>query len=201
MGTILRRVGTGLIGMGRRYARSSNSRRQWVLWMNRVYFSRSLCTSPRAFLLYSDSHYYHSVSGQVSDPPKLYPFDHLSDNSDASLPRAILYASPTDEGFTELFAVLRRLSTTSAADSSPARLRFALRWKPENTSKQSKLVLSGYGAGLDIKKTDYLVIDDRTTGTKVFDSSVEAGRSKIVPVKQSDMSGESVVLIASSGAR
>ena len=60
-------------------------------------------------------------------------------------------------------------------------------------------MLSGYGAGLDIKKTDYLVIDDRVTGTKVTDSTVEAGRSKIVPVKQSDMSGQFVILPGASG--
>lgn len=132
----------------------------------------------------------YRIGSKALAAPKSYPFDHLSDNFDSSLPVAVLYASPTEPGFDPLFKLLRQLSAVGSADVASPRVRFALRWKPESTTNQSKLVLSGYGAGLDIKKTDYLVIDDRATGAKVIDSTVEAGRSKIIPVKQSDMAGE-----------
>lgn len=62
------------------------------------------------------------------------------------------------------------------------------------TERPSKLVLSGYGAGLDIKKSDYLAIDDRLAGSaqKTSPSEVDGGveTPKMEPVKKSDIAGE-----------
>lgn len=64
--------------------------------------------------------------------------------------------------------------------------------------EERKLVLSGYGAGLDIKKSDYLAIDDRLSAggsgsgaaTKEREEEEdEEATPKMIPVKKSDISG------------
>ncbi|GAA5851766.1 hypothetical protein JCM9279_004400 [Rhodotorula babjevae] len=121
--------------------------------------------------------------------PRLYPFDHVTPRV-AALPRFVLYASPTSPTFPQLFTFLFSLSNPKPPTQSnpkaqppaltgapsptvppPARsyaprLQLVLRWKPSTKARleQKKLVLGGYGAALDIKKSDYLVIDDRLAG-------------------------------------
>ncbi|GAA6062062.1 hypothetical protein JCM10212_003560 [Sporobolomyces blumeae] len=113
--------------------------------------------------------------------PRLYSFDHVSPPGEAShLPRVVLYGSPTSPEFQDLFSFLYQLSAPkpvpidSAAGEEakrntvaphPPRLQFVLRWKPSSKAVKAKhkLVLGGYGAALDIKKGDYLAIDDRMT--------------------------------------
>lgn len=88
----------------------------------------------------------------------------------------------------------------------PPRLQFVLRWKPSAAAHaaQTKLVLSGYGAALDIKKSDYLAIDDRLTAQhgEVSSGKVEKPDEplleiegdivpKMEPVKKSDVAGTS----------
>ncbi|SCV74361.1 BQ2448_6793 [Microbotryum intermedium] len=99
-------------------------------------------------------------TGNSSTRPKLYPFDHLSPRSPSSTlsspPLVIFYASPSSPAFVEWYQLLTRL-----AGEEPPRLEYAMRWKASAASVQEPLLLSGYGAGLDIKKSDYLAIDDR----------------------------------------
>jgi UDP-glucose:glycoprotein glucosyltransferase len=123
--------------------------------------------------------------------PLLFPFDHLV-STVPSLPLAILYASPSNLGFTPLFTLLDNLAESSSKGQS--RIQFALRWKPESASKGDKLVLSGYGAGLEIKKVDYIAIDDRLQkldSEKMVDSS-DLTRSTIHAVPKSDLAGEHI---------
>ncbi|GAA5860419.1 hypothetical protein JCM1840_000253 [Sporobolomyces johnsonii] len=162
-----------------------------------------------------------------SERPRLYSFDHVSPpGNNPDLPRVILYGSPTSPAFQSLFAFLYQLSepkplpvidpkssTPSPAPAGapaphPPRLQFALRWKPSSAAikKKEKLVLSGYGAALDVKKSDYLAIDDRMSAA----SAGEKGESvnaldgeaplkiegdlppKMEPVKKSDIAELSV---------
>lgn len=125
----------------------------------------------------------------ASERPTLFPFDHTSPpSSSPHLPRVVLYGNPSSPSFQTLFSFLYQLSapkpvpitsgkTTTSSTTKPAlmtskdfaaphppRLQFVLRWKPSTVKpSSSKLVLTGYGASLDLKKTDYLVIDDRQT--------------------------------------
>ncbi|SNX83387.1 related to UDP-glucose:glycoprotein glucosyltransferase precursor [Melanopsichium pennsylvanicum] len=75
--------------------------------------------------------------------------------------RFVLYADPYSVNFQEL------LSTLDEHTSVPSfNLSYTLRWRPQLTDTQSSSadhpsLLSGYGAILDLKKVDYLVIDDR----------------------------------------
>ncbi|GAA5943995.1 Kre5p [Sporobolomyces koalae] len=106
--------------------------------------------------------------------PPVYQFDHMSPvGENDHLPRVVLYGSPVSPPFQSLFSFLYELSApkpvraTATASGTvaphPPRLQFVLRWKPNQrrSLEPKKLVLSGYGAALDIKKSDYLAIDDR----------------------------------------
>ncbi|GAA5830729.1 hypothetical protein JCM11251_001055 [Rhodosporidiobolus azoricus] len=159
-----------------------------------------------------------------SPRPPLYPLDHVSPRgSQAHLSRVVLYGSPSFPTFQTLFSFLYSLSApkavptgnakpgsglTTAKDLAaphPPRLQFVLRWKPSTRKsrkgdllEQPNLVLSGYGAALDIKKSDYLAIDDRlpsNSGRKSVPSNqtepvleIEGDLAPMMePVKKSDV--------------
>lgn len=77
-------------------------------------------------------------------------------------PSVILYADPYSNNFRELFSTLEEYASHSAVPFT-----YTLRWRPAldvaGTPSQDEAapVLAGYGAILDLKKVDYLVIDDR----------------------------------------
>jgi UDP-glucose:glycoprotein glucosyltransferase len=153
--------------------------------------------------------------------------------SNPHLPRVVLYGSPSSPTFQTLFTFLYQLSnpkavpissgkTSNAATAAfttsknlaaphPPRLQFVLRFKPSTVKtpatgevvEKPKLVLTGYGAELTIKKTDYLVIDDRLTaqsndGGEAVEPTeplleIEGDIApKMEPVKQSDIAGLSL---------
>ncbi|GAA5989455.1 hypothetical protein JCM10908_000480 [Rhodotorula pacifica] len=154
-----------------------------------------------------------------------YAPDHVSPKgANNHLDRVVLYGSPVSSSFPELFRFLYHLSIpthvsainpksaqTSFNSHAPAvhppRIQFALRWKPSKAVQKTKrkLVLGGYGAALDIKKSDYLAIDDRVTGasapskangeTKASEPVLEIGGdgpAKMEPVKKADIAELSV---------
>lgn len=131
--------------------------------------------------------------------------------------------SPSDgiQSFDKLYAFARSLSyppslptsnpkaagnggggTTKGSPAGPPRLQIALRWgatrnrlrRPFNDEEPQNLVLSGYGAGLDIKKSDYLAIDDRLASSDKAASHLEVegkdASPKMDPVKKSDIASE-----------
>ncbi|KAJ1028757.1 hypothetical protein NDA16_001922 [Ustilago loliicola] len=74
-----------------------------------------------------------------------------------------LYADPYSDNFRELFSWLD--THASVAEEG---VKYTLRWRPSlgdqsttATASDQTTLLSGYGAILDLKKVDYLVIDDR----------------------------------------
>ncbi|KAL5522625.1 hypothetical protein ACEPAG_8642 [Sanghuangporus baumii] len=93
--------------------------------------------------------------------PKLLSFDHVLPDPSQELappPRtAILYATPSSQNFRELHSYLYKLATLPQP-----RVEYVFRHKPSGKSNiGNKSYLSGYGVALDLKKTDYLVVDDR----------------------------------------
>lgn len=96
----------------------------------------------------------------ASITPAVVPFDHVFSSVPDELaesPTAVLYADP----FSLHFWSLHKLLTEHVLGSRKGEqaLRYVLRWKPTAHSKHG--FLAGYGAALDLKKVDYLVIDDR----------------------------------------
>lgn len=94
-------------------------------------------------------------------PVKLLPFDHILPNpsttTDVPSHTAFLYADVSSPNFRELHAELLALSTTF-----PPKLTYVFRHvPPKHEGPIPREYLSGYGVGLDLKKTDYIVMDDR----------------------------------------
>ena len=74
---------------------------------------------------------------------------------------ATLYASLQSSNFRELHSHLLRLS------SGPTpRVQYIFRPIPPKGSANEKTYLSGYGVTLDLKKMDYLALDDRLSHKK-----------------------------------
>ncbi|KAI3613174.1 glycoprotein glucosyltransferase [Moniliophthora roreri] len=100
------------------------------------------------------------ASTSTYNRPKILPFDHIYPPSRAGRypPRtAILYASLSSPNFRELHEYLYKLAKNT--DGVPL-VEYVLRHVPVKESN-SKTYLSGYNVALDLKKMDYLALDDR----------------------------------------
>ncbi|KAG6833463.1 hypothetical protein H0H87_006830 [Tephrocybe sp. NHM501043] len=101
-----------------------------------------------------------------SDPfpaPRLLTFDHIHPPPASTVKRpprtAIFYASPSSSNFRELHSYL-----LSLADKPLPHVEYVLRYvAPKGRNERVRNYLSGYGVALNLKKTDYLAIDDRNT--------------------------------------
>lgn len=127
--------------------------RSWVDWSGQV-----ICDLPTL------EHAIESTAAATSSSKvNTYPFDHQSTSAVADSAQrltAILYGQPSDANFYSLHHFLH----TRAVSESPSFLRYILRWTPSQSQSSHSLssgYLAGYGATLDLKKVDYLVIDDR----------------------------------------
>lgn len=97
---------------------------------------------------------------------KLMSFDHVYPSPATTLERpprtAVLYASLSSDNFWELHSLLY-----AASRAPKPHLEYVLRPIPPTARDASKRsYLSGYGVALDLKKMDYLALDDRTQGTE-----------------------------------
>ncbi|KAK4053247.1 killer toxin resistant protein [Microbotryomycetes sp. JL221] len=123
-------------------------------------------------------------------PQQLYPFDHIRPHSAVGAPVVVFYAAPTsntcgENSFFALYRFLHKLATPYG--NSVPRIQLVVRWSSVDIGQ--RLTLSGYGGSLDIKKSDYLAIDDRNTeGQKQTDNKeTRAEQNKIEPVKKRDI--------------
>jgi len=95
--------------------------------------------------------------------PHILPFDHVYPTGKTLKrpPRtAIFYASVDSKNFRSLHSHLYELAT-----SNSPRIEYVLRYlTPKERDLEKKATLSGYGVALDLKKTDYLALDDRHLG-------------------------------------
>jgi len=85
--------------------------------------------------------------------PQELPFDRvLGDSADA--PPSVLYADITSP----LFGAFHQTVSKTAKDG---RSSYCVRYKPSKSTVGDKLPVNGYGVELALKRTDYIVIDDR----------------------------------------
>ena len=87
---------------------------------------------------------------------KELPFDHVF-NPSVQGETVVLYADILDEPFQAFHATLKRLANEGV-------VRYILRYRPSISSEEvgdKPLFVSGYGVELMLKRTDYIVIDDR----------------------------------------
>jgi len=82
----------------------------------------------------------------------------------------VLYADIQNEIFKEFHSVLKKVAEDSA-------VRYILRYRPvagyslTRPLKEKPLFVAGYGVELMLKKTDYIVIDDREVETGIQSQS------------------------------
>ncbi|KAF3167177.1 hypothetical protein TWF132_011935 [Orbilia oligospora] len=117
------------------------------------------------------------VKPESSSASKLIPFDRQN-KEDARKGLVTFYIDIIDKGFPTAFSEM-----SEAADK--AGIAYKIRYKPSPSLKNPKPVgLSGYGVGLSLKKTDYLVIDDRDAqegSAPASDASSTASSAKPSP--------------------
>jgi len=100
------------------------------------------------------------LAEKIQSQPQVLPFDHQQGQSspNSRVPTVILYASPDPGSLCPFHRVLHAASKKHQPGAT-----YIFRWKissvPSTSSKSS--LLSGWGASLDIKKSEYLTLDDR----------------------------------------
>ncbi|MBW0461395.1 hypothetical protein O181_001110 [Austropuccinia psidii MF-1] len=87
--------------------------------------------------------------------PQLLPLDHNYGPQSKGAAIFILYASDDPNSFGPFHKILMQ-----ASKQLPTKVAYIFRWTV-STTKRSPSFLSGWGAGLDIKKSEYLTLDDR----------------------------------------
>ncbi|KAF8549596.1 hypothetical protein OG21DRAFT_1515006 [Imleria badia] len=120
----------------------------WVDWYGQI-----VCDAETLLQLADSQH--HAV---VAEKPKRLPLDHVhrvSPSLEEPQCTAIHFANPASPSFRSLHEALLSLEP---------KVEYVLRWA-QGTTQHGKgdlsSHLSGYGVSLDLKKMDYLVLDDR----------------------------------------
>jgi UDP-glucose:glycoprotein glucosyltransferase len=91
---------------------------------------------------------------------KVLPFDHVY-NPSVQSETAVLYADIQTDTFKTFHSKLKHLADQGV-------VRYILRYRPGASAegmKDKPLFVSGYGVELMLKRTDYIVIDDREVET------------------------------------
>ena len=105
------------------------------------------------------AHKLESSSGSQTRP-KILTFDHIFPPPHLIVDRpprtAILYASLTSPNFRELHTYLLKI-----VNKPDPQVEYVFRHMPPTARSNGRSYLSGYGVALDIKKMDYLALDDR----------------------------------------
>ncbi|KAF1828876.1 hypothetical protein BDW02DRAFT_511256 [Decorospora gaudefroyi] len=101
---------------------------------------------------YCSVHLDEPFGGIKSERTYQLPFDRILGNSSA-LP-AILYADITAPRF-------KKWHKTLSSTARDGKTSYRIRHKPSLKASTSPLVVNGYGVELQLKRTDYIVIDDR----------------------------------------
>ncbi|KAI0462466.1 hypothetical protein LJB42_003959 [Komagataella kurtzmanii] len=125
-------------------------------------------TNPKAWLYFNNEVYCNSddvfalKTGSKTGQPQILPFDRLIGIRNDEAPVAIIYGDYRSPLFSQFISNL-------AGFVKDGRLRLAWRYIPDESVLQ-KETLAGYGVDLTLKRTDYIVIDDRDI---VLDKSLE----------------------------
>ncbi|KAJ3578882.1 hypothetical protein NPX13_g1689 [Xylaria arbuscula] len=142
---------------------AANSCEQWVLLDKKQYCSATL-SSPDA-----------SVSGESQ--VRMLPFDRVS----GSGAEAVLYADITKPEFGPFH---KALIDKARKDN----LSYRLRYRITERGEREALPVSGYGVELQLKRTDYIVIDDREAADSTVDKPKKSASAQVVLDGEEDVS-------------
>ncbi|GAB7352647.1 hypothetical protein MBLNU459_g3014t3 [Dothideomycetes sp. NU459] len=107
------------------------------------------------------------------------PFDRILGGSDSKRP-SVLYADITSLSFRQFHKTIS--STAKAGETS-----YRVRYRPSSSSAKPPVSVSGYGVELTLKRTDYIVIDDRQAGDTIPVDSKQAPEGALVDDDVSDL--------------
>lgn len=99
-----------------------------------------------------------------ADSSASLPFDRVL----GSGPSAILYADPASPSFAAFHDVL-------AKKARKGEISYSLRYRRVSKIAHEPLPISGYGVELALKRTDYIVIDDRESSSPEVQKPVDSG--------------------------
>lgn len=141
----------------------------WVLFNGAQYCSPALNTPHGELKLNGYAYFRHIPLVQVLTGDRLQsnlPFDRVYGN--ASAPSSILYADITSPVFGQFHKTL--IKTAREGKTS-----YRIRHRKPQSLISTPLVIGGYGVELALKRTDYIVIDDRDKkeGGEIIEPSAE----------------------------
>jgi UDP-glucose:glycoprotein glucosyltransferase len=105
------------------------------------------------------------------------PFDRVL----GSGKEAILYADITRPGFSSFHRVL-------ANKARKGEISYRIRYRISQRDEREALPVSGYGVELQLKRTDYIVIDDREATEATADQAHDRGSTEVVLDGEGDVS-------------
>ncbi|KAK3695933.1 killer toxin resistant protein [Vermiconidia calcicola] len=94
--------------------------------------------------------------GNAGEPLHQLPFDRVLGEVSSERP-SVLYGDVMSESF-------RKFHKTVSRTAKEGKTSYRVRYKPGLSSVAQPLAVSGYGVELALKRTDYIVIDDRKEG-------------------------------------
>ena len=105
--------------------------------------------------------------GSAGDSIHDLPFDRVLGDVSSIRP-SVLYGDISSPSF-------RNFHKTVSKTAKAGKTSYRVRYKPATSVKSEPLVVSGYGVELALKRTDYIVIDDRQDGEEKDESSTSSG--------------------------
>lgn len=120
-----------------------------------------------------------SIANSSVPKAQSQPFDRVSHATFGEGPTAVLYYSPS-EGALPLVEYLEE-----HVKAFPT-FQYAVRYRPttagdEDSETVKRTPLTGYGVEMALKKTDYLVVDDRMTGGSSGQTTFQASEDSSDP--------------------
>jgi UDP-glucose:glycoprotein glucosyltransferase len=106
------------------------------------------------------------------------PFDRIMGDKQSKTP-AILYADLMSPSF-------RQFHKTISQTAKSGKTSYRLRYRPSLSIPGFPLAVSGYGIALDLKRTDYIVIDDRKADES-DDTNNDASTAKLTDEDVADL--------------
>jgi len=117
--------------------------------------------------------------GNPGEGLRVLPFDRILGDPASSRP-SVLYADITSPSFRSFHKTVSRTANDGVTS-------YRVRHKPAAVNQERPLTVSGYGVELALKRTDYIVIDDRQAEEEQTDGTVAAAETTLSEEDVSDL--------------
>lgn len=130
-----------------------------------VYNGKATCEATDVFALESTT--------KARTPLDLLDTDHVIGGAASEVPWAVLYADFASQDFPVFHSNL-------LASALEQKVSYVLRYKPSKTASNPSSQIGGYGATAQLKRTDYLVVNDRgVDGEDAPELKLDLGGNKV----------------------